>query len=129
MLLACLSHVLQLDRNAPGLEERAQTLAAQSLFSLMPGLTLIADLLLDLPLRADEAAERSGPPFELPYTLGLPGREADRWRLHIHLRRLSRSLIEKLKTGARAGVEGDLLGSLDTEDLAALQDIERFLDA
>jgi len=129
MLLACLSHVLQLDRSAPGLEERAQILAAQSLFSLMPGLSLIADLLLDLPLRTDEAAERSGPPFELPYTLGLPGREADRWRLHIHLRRLSRSLIGKLKTGARAGVEGDLLDSLEAEDLGALQDMERFLDA
>jgi hypothetical protein len=129
MLLACLSHVLQLDRSDPRLEERAQILAAQSLFSLMPGLSQVAGLLLDLPLRTDGAPERSGPPFELPYTLVLPGREADRWRLHVHLRRLSRNLIAELRTGARAGIEADLLASLDAEDLAALEDMERFLEA
>jgi Ferritin-like len=125
MLLAGLSHVLQLDRGAAGGAERSAFLVGQS-FSAMFRMTALADLLLGLPLRADGGPERAGPPFELPYTLALPQREADRWRLHLHLRRLSLERIAELRPDA-PDAEGILLNALEVEDGTASGQIRTLL--
>ena len=37
----------------------------------------------------------AGPPFELPYTLNLPDREEDRWRMHLDVSRASVRLVRE----------------------------------
>jgi hypothetical protein len=47
-----------------------------------------------------QAAWNAGPPFELPYTLSLPDRDSDRWRVHTDVFDASSRLIEKILTTA-----------------------------
>jgi len=50
--------------------------------------------------QADTPGRYAGPPFELPYTLALPDREADRWHLHLELIKVSSDLIAKIEAAA-----------------------------
>jgi hypothetical protein len=69
-------------------------------------LKAIAGVLVDLPLDDGKASRRNsnargrlkvGPPFEMPYTLSLPTKETDCWRLHLDLHRTSQDLCDILR--------------------------------
>jgi hypothetical protein len=88
----------------------------------MYNLRSIAELLMRLPLHSD-GSTLAGPPFELPYTLALPLREADCWRLHRDLLQASQRYVRELRQFARGGVARYLDGLANAND-SALKQIE-----
>jgi hypothetical protein len=127
MLLAYLAHFLQLNRRQDPGKTRAEFLQG-GCFALMLELTGIADVLLDRPRANEQGPSRAGPPFELPYTLALPGRETDRWRWHVQLRNLSLDLISQLDTGA-PDTERTQLTDLAQADSDAIDRLGQFMAA
>ena len=70
-------------------------------FGEMYNLKTIAGLLVRLP-RSDNGKdeERAAPPFELPYSLGLPDRDVDMWRRHENLLASSQQMCKRLLADA-----------------------------
>jgi hypothetical protein len=126
MLLAYLPHFHLLNRSDEGQRARADFIQRQSVYRMMPDITRLADQLLDLPRGNDAGPARAAPPFELPDSLALPGREADRWRMHIHLRRQSLAEILQLEAAAPT-TEQQLLDDLKRADTAAVEWMETFM--
>jgi hypothetical protein len=87
------------------------------------GLRGISTRLVQLPLKAGVSSQEQAAalPFELPYSLALPDREPDRWRLHLALITGARSLIEQIEN---ASGRDDVLDELKTVDLQRQQVIE-----
>jgi hypothetical protein len=122
MLLLSLAHALYLEgpmevsgattmrghlRNWTFIEMRGELLA---------GLKGVSRKLVQLPLKEEVSSqEQAGAlPFELPYTLALPDRDPDRWRLHLALITSARSLIEQIES---ASGRDDVLEELKMIDL------------
>lgn len=65
----------------------------------LAGLQGLSKRLVQLPLKAEGSSQEQAAalPFELPYTLALPDRDSDRWRLHLALITSARGLIEKIE--------------------------------
>jgi hypothetical protein len=82
----------------------------------LAGLQGLSKRLVQLPLKAEGSSQEKAAalPFELPYTLALPDREPDRWRLHLALITSARGLIEKIE---EASGSDDLLEELKEIDL------------
>lgn len=97
------------------------------------GLRGIARTLTSLPLKETPGPldpANAGPPFELPYTLALPGDERARWRLHLALLDTSRDLVARIRAKGGTGQVLDELTQLDTEARAVIQDqLEHAVDA
>ena len=100
LLLAFLSHFMRL--NQPELYVRTgdrqgdrteRGLLLVWTFNEMRRLKKIAGKLVQLPKDDPPGQTLAGPPFELPYTLNLPEREADRWRAHLDVSRASVRLV------------------------------------
>lgn len=85
-------------------------------FDEMGNVKALAGKLMDRPLRADSLADRAGPPFQLPYSLAVPGRERDWWWTHRDILDASIRLCEELIPGEPAG---------DREYLTRLVDDDR----
>jgi hypothetical protein len=83
---------------------------------LRAGLRGISRRLVQLPLKEDVSAEElaTAPPFELPYTLMVPDRDPDRWRLHLALLAGARNLIGQIES---ASDSDDVLEELKAIDL------------
>ena len=101
MLLLDLAHYLHL--SGPLLNAQGETLPRGHLHAwtfeeMRSGVRAIGRRLTRLPRRESGGADAAGPPFELPYTLTLPDRERDRWRLHLTLLDTSGFLIGNLET-------------------------------
>jgi hypothetical protein len=99
LLLNYLAHYLSLSDPVPkGFLQGTSLPNHLSIFPLMIRLRRIADNLTQLPRAngGDPARDAAGPAFELPTTLVLPVREADRWRLHLYVHGLKDRLIDKL---------------------------------
>jgi hypothetical protein len=80
------------------------------------GLQGVSKRLVQLPLKAEVSSQERAAalPFELPYTLALPDRDPDRWRLHLALIKSARGLIEKIE---EASGSDDVLEELKEIDL------------
>jgi hypothetical protein len=74
----------------------------QRVFAEMFNVKAIAEILVRLPRGDPAAAERAGPPFEMPYTTILPRDDADCWHLHRDLLETCRGLCTELLPGAPA---------------------------
>jgi hypothetical protein len=63
------------------------------------GLKGLSERLVRLPLKAEGSSQEqvAALPFELPYTLALPDRDRDHWRLHLALIEGARSLIAQIE--------------------------------
>ncbi len=114
LLLGHLSHFLRLGEElyvaGPGSRQGDRTARGLLLiwtFNEMRRLKKIAGKLVQLPLADPPGATHAGPPFELPYTLNLPDREADRWRMHLDVSRASVRLVEERLLEADAAQEQD----------------------
>lgn len=99
-LLAYFSHFLRLHQDlyvvADGAKKGDHTARGLLLiwtFNEMRRLKKIAGKLVQLPKDDPPSGVNAGPPFELPYTLNLPDREASRWRSHLDVLRASARLI------------------------------------
>src|SRR5207247_2201535 len=68
-------------------------------FDEMRKLSQLASKLATLPRLEErpDQPDRAGLPFELPYSLALPDREADRWRHHLDVIEASIALLEEIQ--------------------------------
>jgi hypothetical protein len=66
-----------------------------STFGEMYNIRALGQILVQAPLNL-EGDRCAGPPFLMPYTLDLPVRESDRWRVHLDLLQASERLVEQL---------------------------------
>ena len=121
MLLVFLSHSFCLQRPLEGLPRTPRGLVISWAFGEMYNLRSIAEILMGLPLH-DDLAVRAGPPFEMPYSLALPSRVDDWWRLHRDLIHSSQGYVELLQTGA-SPEEGPYLEAVAGADRRALRQI------
>ncbi len=125
MLLVFLSHSFCLQRPLEGVPRTPRGLVISWAFGEMYNLRSIAEILMALPLH-DDLALRAGPPFDMPYTLALPTRMEDWWRLHRDLICSSRGYMEKLRMDA-APEGGSYLEALADADRRALRQIETII--
>jgi hypothetical protein len=132
MLLSYLEHALRLMRVRYSAQPNLGDSVMHSVFAEMYNLKTIAGLLMRRPLSNPEDPRRSGPPFQLPYTLALPAGDADCWGLHRSLLRASQSLCANLTNGqAAAGATGAdeaaYLASMIHADRNSLHWVDRIL--
>jgi hypothetical protein len=97
---------------------RGEQLAGQ-----LAGLRGVSKRLVQLPLKEEVSPQEqvAALPFELPYTLALPDRDPDRWRLHLALIEAARGLIEQIED---ASGSDDVLEELKEIDLERRRLIE-----
>jgi len=122
-LLVSLSHAFELAgdlTNLNALSPRGWLI--HRTFGEMYNLRAIAGLLVRLPLRVDDVdGPRAGPPFQMPYSLGLPSNERNRWRVHRDLLDAAAALYADLRAVLAEGSEArDYLTAV-----AQLDQIER----
>ena len=110
MLLVNLAHAFELADE--GRDGRRGVLINRT-FAEMYNLRAIAATLVGCP-RAAPGTSEAGPPFQMPYTLVLPRREPDRWRLHRDLLEASRQLADCARLAHR--VRPDYLVALSESD-------------
>jgi len=95
------------------------------------GLRGLSRRLVQLPLKAEGSSQEQAAalPFELPYTLALPDRDLDRWRLHLALIEGASNLIAKIeeRTSGRDDVGDDVLDELKSFDAERQRLIEEHL--
>ncbi len=130
MLLANLSHYLQLDaskypKSRAGLHEWT--------FEQMSWLTRLSGRLTSLPRQSPNLYDRgrpavAGAPFEMPFTLDLPGQQKARWARHRSLLKESGQLIKKIRSsGGDAGeLARSILEDMSKSDTAASAQISQF---
>jgi hypothetical protein len=133
LLLGHLSHFLRLSQELYITEQgtRRGDRTARGLlliwtFNEMRRIKKIAGKLVTLPRDDPPGDIHAGPTFELPYTVNLPDREADRWRMHLDTSRAAVRLVRKLQgadpTDERDGFLADL-ASLDEQDQVIMQSL------
>jgi hypothetical protein len=90
---------------------------------LLAGLKGVSKKLVQLPLKDEVSPQEqvAALPFELPYTLALPDRDADRWRPHLALIEGARGLIGQIED---ASGSDDVLEELKAIDLERRRLIE-----
>lgn len=124
LLLGQLAHFLRLDHElyseaaGPGLGDRTDRgLLLIGTFDEMRRLKKIAGKLVQLPKDVPPGSVHAGPPFELPYTLNLPDREPQRWRMHLDASRAATRLIrDQLQPDDTAADADDFLTDLVRRD-------------
>lgn len=121
-LLLTLLHSLEIESPPPtGLNNTPRGLLISWAFSEMYQLRSIANLLVTLPATAASKEKRTaGPPFEMPSSLALPTREADRWRLQVSLLQ-SADLIVASLTALPATLGADFLKGMVAADTEAIR--------
>jgi hypothetical protein len=93
---------------------------------MLPNILGISGLLVRLPLRKEDAVGPpfAGPTFEMDYTLALPDREPDRWRLHRDLIIATQMLTKRIREeGHPDEDQKSFLNDLESTDTAALKDV------
>jgi hypothetical protein len=119
MLLTYFSHFLRLNQElyvGTGARQGDRTQRGLLLiwtFDEMRRIKKIAGKLVRLPKDDPPGTVNAGPPFELPYTLNLPDREADRWRAHLDVSRAAVRLVrEKLRVAGSPDASDEFLEDL-----------------
>lgn len=107
ILLNSLSHALSLTTD---FATRRGTLVDWC-FNEMTSIAQLMNKLSSLPLKSgvDTSTAVAGAPFELPYTLTLPDRNVDRWRLYRELLNVTDNLIAKLRAMPDFSDEGQVI--------------------
>ena len=95
------------------------------IFGEMYNLRAIAGIVMQLPLKEEETAERAAPAFEMPYSISLPDWDSDKWRTHQNLIADSRRLTEAMRREGDA--QSDYLLSIENSDALAKQVIDALL--
>lgn len=96
LLLGYLGHTFRLARQpAPG-GPNLRGITMHRVFGEMYNIKTLSTLLMAMPIGADAAGPRAGPPFEMPYTLELPPGDTETWKVHLAMIDDSRSLCTTL---------------------------------
>jgi hypothetical protein len=101
LLLNYLAHSFRISRSQRVDRPNLRAMIMHRVFGEMYNLKTISGLLVRLP-RSDNGRdeERAAPPFELPYSLGLPDRDVDMWRRHENLIASSQHMCRRLLADA-----------------------------
>ena len=131
LLLMRLSHFLVLeDSTDMGKKDRRAFLQTTCLSEMPNHLGPLATQLVTLPLTDHPACKsKAGAPFELPYTLNIPDREPDRWRLHRDVVVLSTNVYNALVQKDPSLVNDPLVKDIHRSDLDDLTFIEQAINA
>ena len=78
--------------------------------------------LMALPLHETKGEVLAGPPFEMPYSLAIGARDADRWRLHRDLLLASKLYVQTLRDCSGGEYENYLKG-LHSANQSALDQV------
>lgn len=126
MLLLYLQHSFYIE--VPALHPTSSPRGAlvSWIFGEMYNIRSLSEILMSMPLRPGSSL-MAGPPFELPYTLALSSRSANRWRAHRDLLMASIALIHELLTPEQAHER--YLRALRSADKTALDQIEILIGA
>jgi hypothetical protein len=134
MLLLYLQHSFYVE--APSLHPTRSPRGAlvSWIFGEMYNLRSLSEILMGMPLRPGSSV-MAGPPFELPYTLELPSRSANRWRAHRDLLLASIQLIDGMvepgqdERPVQGPAQERYLRALRSADRTALDQIEVLIGA
>lgn len=96
MLLMYLQHSFTIESPVADTGRTPRGLLVSWGFGEMYNIRSITEILMKLPLKAEGGDLLAGPPFEMPYSLLLATREADRWRGHRDLLMGSQKYVDKL---------------------------------
>jgi Ferritin-like len=96
-------------------------------FGEMYNLRSLSEILMDMPLQPSSKV-MAGPPFEVPYSVALAAREADRWRAHRDLLDDSIELIGEMLKEAHPS-RSQYLRALLTSDQTTLDQVTALIGA
>jgi Ferritin-like len=134
MLLLYLHHSFLIEAPSTGPSRSPRGSLISWTFGEMYNLRSLSEILMGMPLQPGSELN-AGPPFEMPYTLALPPREADRWRTHRDLLNASITLVGRMLEHER---ERDLehkpnrsayLQALLTSDTTTLEQVNALVGA
>jgi hypothetical protein len=126
MLLTYLKHSFYIEAPVDGLSRSPRGSLVSWAFGEMYHIRSVADILMTLPARPG-ANTKAGPPFEMPYSLALPARNADRWRVHRDLLLASMDAVGALSPSS--GMHASYLKAMRTADQTALEQITALIGA
>jgi hypothetical protein len=81
MLLLYLKHSFYIEGPSGAAPRSPRAALVSWAFGEMYNIRTLAEVLMNFPLNPGSPL-LAGPPFDMPYTLALPARNADRWRTH-----------------------------------------------
>ena len=122
MLLMYLAHAFRIEAPLKASGRSPRGLLLSWAFGEMYNLRSITEFLMTLPLHGADGELLAGPPFEMPYSLALGARDADRWRLHRDLLLASQQYVRELRESSGGRHEGYLKG-LHSANQSALDQV------
>jgi len=126
MLLMYLKHSFYIEAPADFPSQSPRGALVSWAFGEMYNIRSLSEILMNLPMSPGNHT-MAGPPFEMPYSLALPARNADRWRTHRDLLNTSIMLIDRmLKPGQP---QERYLRSLRASDQTALEQVTALIGA
>lgn len=126
MLLAYLKHSFYIQAPSGHPTRSPRGALVSWAFGEMYQLRSIAEILMSLPLGPGDST-LAGPPFEMPYTLSLPQRSGDRWRLHRDLLLASCAQVRDIQSQLPSRAQ--YLRALTSADLRTLEQIDVLIGA
>jgi hypothetical protein len=129
MILMYLKHSFYIEAPADSPSRSPRGSLVSWAFGEMYNIRSLSEILMKMPL-ADGSPILAGPPFEMPYSLALPARNADRWRLHRDLLTASIQLASRMIQSADPqAAHSPYLRALVTSDESTLQQVTALIGA
>lgn len=122
MLLMFLAHAFRIESPLKASGRTPRGLLLSWAFGEMYNLRSITEILMTLPMHETDDPLLAGPPFEMPYSLSLGVRDADRWRLHRDLLLASQQYVHTLRDISGGQYESYLKG-LHSANQSALDQV------
>jgi hypothetical protein len=126
MLLMYLMHSFQTESPVDDLKRTPRGLLVSWAFGEMYNIRSITEILMTLPLNDDNDL-LAGPPFEMPYSLALAARNADRWRMHRDLLIASQQYVGELLGELKGSQYKKYLNGLQSANKRALAQVETLI--
>lgn len=122
MLLMYLTHAFRIEAPLKASGRAPRGLLLSWSFGEMYNLRSITEFLMALPLHEGDDEPLAGPPFEMPYSLAIGARDADRWRLHRDLLLSSQMYVDALRKATGKQYEKYLTG-LESANQSAIDQV------
>jgi hypothetical protein len=126
MLLMYLIHSFQVESPLKASGRTPRGLLISWAFGEMYNIRSITEILMTLPLNDDNDL-LAGPPFEMPYSLAIAARSADRWRLHRDLLLASKQYVSALLGELKGSRYTNYLNGLQSANESALAQVETLI--
>lgn len=121
MLLMYLMHSFTIETPEQDTARTSRGLLVTWGFGEMYHIRSITEIVMKLPLKAEGGDLLAGPPFEMPYSLSMPTRQADRWRGHRDLLMAAQKYVDTLLELTGAEHEKYLIGMRSANNSALAQ--------